>query len=73
MALRHRLCFICIDKNVSDSPAKPAIARTLLVVDDDGRLVGLVSMDDILDLLIGELKDIGELLQRESPAVLARA
>ena len=45
--------------------------RRLIVVDDEGKLVGLVSVDDILDLVIGELTNIGELLQRESPAVLA--
>jgi CBS domain-containing protein len=45
--------------------------RRLVVVDEEDKLVGLVSVDDILDLLIGELANIGELLQRESPTALA--
>lgn len=46
--------------------------RRLVVVDDEGKLVGIASLDDVLDLLINELSQIGELLQRESPAVLSR-
>jgi CBS domain-containing protein len=46
--------------------------RRLVVVDEDGKLAGLVSLDDMLDLLIGELADVGELLRRESPTVLAQ-
>lgn len=45
--------------------------RRLPVVDNGGKLVGVVSLDDILELLIGEFNDIGKLLQKESPASLA--
>lgn len=45
--------------------------RRLPVVDDDGCLVGLISLDDILDLLTEEFNEIGELLRREGPASLA--
>lgn len=48
--------------------------RRLPVVDENQRLVGLVSLDDILVLLAGEFADVGDLLQREMPdAVLASA
>jgi CBS domain-containing protein len=50
---------------------RAAACRRLLVIGDDGRLQGLVSLDDILSLLASEFADIGRLLQRESPAALA--
>lgn len=37
------------------------------VVDKSGALVGLVSIDDILGLLVEEFADVGALLERESP------
>lgn len=46
--------------------------RRLPVVDSLGKLVGLLSVDDILDLLIGEFRDIGVLLAEESPRSLAK-
>ena len=45
--------------------------RRLPVVADDGRLLGLVSLDDILMLLSEELGEIGRLLRHESPDSLA--
>jgi CBS domain-containing protein len=45
--------------------------RRLPVVDGTGRLRGLVSLDDILDLLTEEFAQIRGLLQAESPARLA--
>ncbi|MCO6459216.1 MAG: CBS domain-containing protein [Pirellulaceae bacterium] len=44
--------------------------RRVPVVDDDGRLVGLVSVDDVLDLLAEEFSEIRQLLARENPSVL---
>lgn len=45
--------------------------RRLLVVDDDGKLLGLLSLDDILDLLSEEFEEIGKLVREESPNALA--
>ena len=45
--------------------------RRIVVVDDDGKLAGLLSVDDVLDLLRGEFNEIGQLLERESPRGLA--
>jgi len=47
--------------------------RRLVLVDEDGALAGVVSLDDLLDLLIRELAQIGEVLQQESPRELAHA
>ncbi len=45
--------------------------RRLPVVDSTGKLVGLLSVDDIMDLLISEFRDIGVLLREETPHSLA--
>ena len=66
-------------KTVSeDTPIESALSlmrsggfRRLPVVDHDGRLVGLVTLDDILMLLAEEFADIGKLLERETPRAAA--
>jgi CBS domain-containing protein len=45
--------------------------RRLPVVDGEGKLVGLLSLDDILDLLAVEFQEIGGLLNKENPHALA--
>jgi CBS domain-containing protein len=45
--------------------------RRVPVVDEDGRLAGLLSLDDILDLLAEEFRDIGRLIEQEQPSTLA--
>jgi len=44
--------------------------RRIGVVDSAGKLVGLLSLDDILDTYRREFNEIGELLERESPTSL---
>jgi CBS domain-containing protein len=39
-------------------------ARRLGVTDDDGRLVGILALDDVLELLVEEAETIGRLLHR---------
>jgi CBS domain-containing protein len=41
--------------------------RRLPIVDSNNRLVGLITLDDILMQLAEEFKDIGRLLERETP------
>jgi len=41
--------------------------RRLPVVNDEGTLVGLVSLDDILSLLAEELREVGTLVDKEMP------
>jgi CBS domain-containing protein len=47
--------------------------RRLAVVDGAGKLVGLLSLDDILELLSEEFREIGQLIEKETPASLAEA
>lgn len=41
--------------------------RRLIVVGSDGRLVGVVTLDDVLELLGEELRAIGDLVAAEEP------
>ncbi|WP_417377741.1 CBS domain-containing protein [Gimesia sp.] len=45
--------------------------RRLPVVDDEGKLIGVLTLDDILELLSTEFAEIGKLIKKESPANLA--
>jgi len=63
-----------------DTPIEEALGimrcgpcRRLPVITHDGRLVGILSLDDILDLLAEEFGEIGRLLRKESPQSLAQA
>lgn len=44
--------------------------RRVPVVDSNGRLAGMVTLDDVLDLLSEEFNSIGTLLRKENPAAL---
>lgn len=61
-----------------DTPIESAVSlmhsgefRRLPIVDDEGRLAGLISLDDVLLLLCDEFASIGGLLQRETPKKVA--
>ena len=45
--------------------------RRLTVVDNEGKLVGVLTLDDILELLSTEFTEIGRLIKKESPTSLA--
>lgn len=46
--------------------------RRMPVVDKQGHLVGLVSVDDVLSLLAEEFRHLGKLLEKSSPKNLAQ-
>lgn len=61
-----------------DTPLEDALSvmrggpfRRVVVVDAAGALAGLLSLDDILELLTEEFNQIGKLLQQEAPGSLA--
>lgn len=59
---------------VESTPIEDALARMrshgrrrVLVTGEDGALVGLLAMDDILELLAEEMAEIGDLIERQEP------
>ncbi|QDT28561.1 Hypoxic response protein 1 [Gimesia panareensis] len=46
--------------------------RRLPVVDQDGKLAGVLTLDDILELLCEEFTEIGKIIRKESPTSLAQ-
>ncbi|QDU51418.1 CBS domain-containing protein [Gimesia panareensis] len=46
--------------------------RRLPVVDQDGKLTGVLTLDDILELLCEEFTEIGKIIRKESPTSLAQ-
>ena len=61
------------EKPIEDALAlmRAQAVRRLVVVRRDGRLVGIVSLDDVLALLAEEFRDIGRLLENENPKQVA--
>jgi CBS domain-containing protein len=64
---------------LEDTPIESAIGimrrsthRRLPVVDDKEKLIGLLSLDDILNDLSEEFEEIGELVRKERPRSAAR-
>ena len=69
----------CLRTVREDTPVEEALSimrngpvRRVLVVDREGLLVGLLSLDDILRLLMEEFNQIGGLLEDETPSSLSR-
>jgi CBS domain-containing protein len=54
---------------IEDALRRMAAVRTrrLAVVDDDGRLAGILALDDALELLTEEVEAIGRLLRARAP------
>jgi len=48
-----------------------AATRRLVVIGDRHEVVGIVSLDDIVDLLVTEARSIGHLLERQQPHLSA--
>lgn len=49
---------------------RTAGTRRLVVVADDGTLAGILSVDDVLELLAGEAAAIGALIRGEAPVIV---
>ncbi len=43
--------------------------RRVIVTGEEGRVVGILSLDDILDLLVLEASSLGRLLEKQRPAL----
>ena len=67
-----------LESVLEDTPIESALScmragtyRRLPVVNAQGKLVGVLSLDDVLDLLMEEFDEIGRLLKKEGPRSLA--
>ena len=64
-----------VDEHTPIEEAVAAMARgatrRLVVTDQDFRTVGILTLDDVLDDMIGEARSIGRLLEKQRPHVLA--
>jgi CBS domain-containing protein len=61
-----------------DTPIEEAVAhmagvgvRRLVVTGEQGRVVGILSLDDVMEVLVGEMNAIGRVLEKQQPRVPA--
>ena len=59
------------------TPIEDAIARMaalglrrLVVTGENNRVVGVLSLDDVLELIVGQTRAIGQLLKQQKPGIL---
>jgi CBS domain-containing protein len=59
------------DATVEDAVSNMAIAgtRRVVVTGDDGVMVGILSLDDVLDVLSLDAQSIGRLVEKQNPRV----
>lgn len=50
-----------------------ATARRLIVTEEESKVAGILSIDDVMELLVEETQSIGRLLQKEAPSLQATA
>ncbi len=64
------VCAVFEETSIESALATMAGAqvRRAVVIDSDGTLVGLLALDDVLDLLVEEAEAIGSLLRAQAPA-----
>lgn len=46
-------------------------ARRMAVTGDDGELVGILSLDDVLEMVVGQARRVGAILEQQDRAVLS--
>lgn len=67
--MTENLVTVTEDENVMDvvQTMSDEGIRRVPVVNDDGELEGIISLDDILVLLAGELGNVGEVVRKQAP------
>ena len=69
--MTREVCTIRKDTGIFDAiqEMKSSGVRRLPVVDAGGRLVGLITLDDIIRLLARELGEVARIIGKESPKI----